>query len=296
MTELIMEKIQNLEHPDVQELLKRFEDRHEMNIVDVAEIVYKLISKLKLDYTAGRPKQHSISGEHLGQVLNVGKGVISQLMSVWNMPEESKNYLKGYNLSLINAYYVSRLKGNAPKIDGEDEEKYKEKIRILTIGAQKEAIFNKSVNTSINTVGKKIDILMHAINETQMVLNGIISSYKVPPEIFKSFVMPEPESKKYEFIAEKAKTYIYNINQCINYVSPRVTKLTYLRKEIDFCNAMIDHNEIRFCGAEINKECLEKQIKYVTNEIELIALEYKLPHISSLVMMRNNLEKQINPV
>ncbi len=291
MTELIMEKIQNLEQPDVQELLKKFKDRHEMNVVDVAEIISTLISTLKLDYTAGRPKQHSIGGEHLGQILKVGKGVISQFMSVWNMPQESKDYLKGYNLSLINAYYVSRIKGNISKIEGESDEKFKERQQIETIRLQKEAILDKSINPSLNGIGKKTDGLLHVINEAHMVLNNIALSYKVPPEIFKIYIVPEPESKKYEFVEEKAKTYIHNINKCINYISPRISKLSYLRKEIDFCSAMIEYNETRFCGAEVNRECLEKQIQFVTNEIALIELEYKLPHIASLIMMKNTLEK-----
>ena len=276
MTDLQIEKIQNLNQQDVQELLTRFKDRHEMNVVDVAEIISKLITTLKLDYSAGRPKQHSISGEHLGKVLNVGKGVISQYLSVWNMPQDSRNYLKNYNLSLINAYYVSRIKG---KDDAE------------TIKLQKEATLNKSINPTVNGTGKRTDVLTHTINEAQMVLNGIAISYKVPPEMFKTYFIADQDLKKYDLVLEKAKTCIDNLNLCINFISPKISKLPYLRKEVEFCILMMENGETKFCGEEVTKECLMKQIEFITKEINSIELEYKLPHISSLMMMRGNLEK-----
>ncbi len=263
-------EIQNIEQPAVRDLLEQFKRRHEMNVVDVAEIISKLITTLKLDHDSGRPKIYTISGGNLGQILGIGKGVVSQFMSVWNMPDQSKEFLKKYNLSLINAYHVSRIKGK----DVAD-----------TIRLQKEMICQKCSNTSPG-IGKKTDILVHKLDEAKVILNSIISSNKVPKEIFQDI----PTDKS---ITEKTKIYIYNIDQCINHLSPKIRKLPFLRKEVEFCDIMLKGNQTRFCSMNITKECLIKQIKSISDEILLLESECKLPHISSLMMMKSELEKNI---
>ena len=175
-----------------------------MNIVDVAEIISKLITTLKLDHDSGRPKIYTISGGHLGEILGIGKGVVSQYMSVWNMPTETKQFLKNYNLSLINAYHVSRTKG---------------KDEAETIFLQKKIITEKST-APIGVSGKRTDILLHTINEEKMVLNGIVLSNKIPFEIFKPTT--EIDSNDSETIKQMANTYIYNIEKCVNYLYPRI--------------------------------------------------------------------------
>ena len=263
-------EIQNIEQPIVRDLLEQFKRRHEMNVVDVAEIISKLITTLKLDFNSGRPKLYTISGTHLGQLLGIGKGVVSQFMSVWNMPEQSKEFLKKYNLSLINAYHVSRIKG---------------KDEADTMKLQKEMICQKCSNISPGS-GKKTDILVHKLDEAKIILNSIILSYKVPKEIFQDI----PADKS---IIEKAKIYIHNIDQCINHLSPKIQKLSFLRKEVEFCNIMLINKETRFCSMNITTECLMKQIKSVSDEILLLESECKLPQISSLMMMKSELEKNI---
>lgn len=270
MSELKLEDVKNLEQPSVQDLLNQFKKRHEMNVVDVAEIISKLISTLKLDFDSGRPKIHTIAGGHLGQILGIGKGVVSQYLSVWNMPQESKEFLRTYNLSLINAYEVSRKKG---------------KDEAETIKLQKEIILQKSSNISMSGSERKKDILLHKINEAKLILDSIVSSHKIPIEIFQDTSTIE--------IKEKTKRYIYNIEQCINYLSPKIQKLPYLRKEVEFCNIMLDNKESRFCGVELTRECLLKQIKSISDEILLLESECKLSHILSLLMMKNELEKNI---
>lgn len=269
MTVIKPEEVKNIEQPNVQVLLNQFKFRNEMNVIDIAEIISKLITTLSVDHNSGRPKIYAISGGHLGELLGIGKGVVSQYMSVWNMPPETKQFLKNYNLSLINAYQVSRIKG-------------KDESEIIKL--QKEMIVQKNTPSS-GTFGKRLDILSHTINEAEMIITGIISSYKVPQEILKV--------NNVEDINEKAQICKYNIEQCINYLYPEISKLSYYRKEVEFCNLMIENSEFKFCGIEINKECLNKQIMFITNEITKIEAEQKLPHISSLLMMKTNLEKNI---
>jgi len=271
-------KIENIEQPNVQDLLNKFKKRHEMNVVDVAEIISKLITTLRVDCEQGRHKAYSISVGHLGEVLGIGKGVISQFMSVWNMPQESKNFLKNYNLSLINAYDVSRKRGK-------DEKE--------TIEYQKKRILEK--NPQSMDKGKRTDTLVHAINECEMILSGIVNSYKVPKNIFKDIDIIDGVSSlnNRESFISKAEIYIYNIEQCILYLSPEISRLPYLRGELEFCDLMLENNEIEFCGNTITGECLVKQMKIISEEISLIEKEQKLPHISSLLMMKNELEKNI---
>jgi predicted phosphatase len=275
MTEIKLEDVKNLDQPSVQELLNKFKNRNEMNVVDVAEIISKLISTLGIDHDSGRPKQHTISGGHLGQILGIGKGVVSQYLAVWNMSEEAKKFLRNYNISLINAYTAAKVKGK----DAEEILKF-----------QKEIIINKSV-TPYNGLGKRVDILLHSTNEAQMVLNGIVSSYKIPAEILKPILKPDSTEK--EHLIQNAKTYLYNTEQCINYLCPKLVKLPFLQKEIEFCTIMNEYGEVKFCGKDIDIECLNKQIKFLSEEIISIEVETKLPHISSLLMMKENLEKNI---
>lgn len=271
MSEEDIPSVQNIDQPDVKELLNKFKNRHEMNVVDVSEVIYKLITTLKLDKVSGRPKElGTISGWHLGHILGIGKGVVSQYISVWNMSQESKNFLKQYNLSLINAYQVSRIRGK-------DEA---EKVKL-----QKEMVMEKNKNPSIGITGKRTDILQHAINQAEMVLNGVMVSFKVPKEIF-STEIPLDET-------HKGKIYISNIEKCVNYLCPKLSKLLYLRKEAEFCALMIQNNQTKFCGQDITIDMLNKQIAYISLEIQVIEGEQKLPHISSLLMMKANLEKNI---
>ena len=276
MNELNQQNIQNLNSPEVVELLEKFKKRQEMNVVEIAEIIIKLRTVLKLDFDSGRPKLYAISGEHLGALLKLGKGVVSQYLSIWNMPEESKKFLQKYNLSLINAYQVSRVRGR-------DETE--------TIRRQKDIILEKSIAPSAKNSGKRIDNLLHTINEAKMILNSIIVSHKIPNDILKPII--EQDTKTQESIQKEAEIYKYNIEIVVNHLSPKLVKLSYLKKEIEFCNTMLEHNESQFCGKEINKDCLNKQIKSITGEIQLIESEQKLPHIASLLMMKNNLEKNI---
>lgn len=275
MTDSDQQIIQNLNSPEVIELLNKFKNHHDLNVVDTAEIIAKLITTLKLDYDTGRPKLYTISGGHLGKILNIGKGVVSQYLSVWNMPSESKEFLKKYNLSLNNAYAVSRMRGR-------DE--------LETISRQKDIILEKDMSSNIGS-GQRIDHLLHSINETKMILNGIIISYKIPKNILK--IIPIRDIINRDTIKEESKTYLYNIGQCLRFLSPKLSKLAYLKKELEFCNTMLEYNETQFCGKEINKDCLNKQIKFISDEIQLIESEQKLPHIASLLMMKNNLEKNI---
>ncbi len=270
--------IQNIEHPTVQELLTKFKNRNNINVVEVAEIVAKLISTLKLDFDHGRPKIYTISGEHLGKILGIGKGVVSQYMSVWNMPQESKDFLINYNLSLLNAYQVSRERGKDPA---------------ETIALQKKMITEKCAQSSLSATEKKLENLIHILNKSRMILDSIIISNKIPQDILKSSDIIDKDLKKYEDAHQKAKIYQYNINQCINYLSPRIAKLPYFRKEIEFCTAMIDNKETKFCGLEVTLDCLNKQIELIFKEIISIESEQKLPHISSLLMMKNELDKNI---
>ncbi len=269
MTEITLKDIKNADEPNVKALLDAFKNRREMNIIDVSEVISKLITTLNVDHDCGRPKDYSISGGHLGEILGIGKGVVSQYMSVHNMPVETKRFLKDYNLSLINAYHVSRTKG---------------KDEAETIKLQKQIIVDKST-APMGVSGKRTDILTHTINESEMVLNGIVISYKIPKELLKGTVEDN--------LTQKAKIYIENINTCVNYLCPKLANLQYLQKEIEFCNAMIQHNATKFCGQDITKECLLKQIDYINVEINIIETEQKLPHISSLLMMRGNLEKNL---
>lgn len=276
MSELVIENVKNLDKEDVKELLHNFKQRHEMNVVDVAEIISKLITTLKVDHDSGRPKTYTISGGHLGQILNIGKGVVSQYMSVWNMPQESKEFLKNYNLSLIAAYKASRING-------------KDEAEIIML--QKKEILENCNNTSGGVTCRKTDALLHAINEAQMILNGVIVSSKIPAETLIKY--EGKDTRSLDNISKKAKIIIENIERCIRFLSPRIVSLHYLRKEIEFCNIMLENNEVIFCGKEITKDCLNKQIKKITEEIFSIEEEQKLPQISSLIMMKNNLEKNI---
>lgn len=273
MTEDIKNKIENINDPSVQELIIKFQKRHEMNVVDVAEIIYNLIKTLKLDFEKGRQKQYSISVHHLGGVLGVSGGVISQYMSINTIPLESKNFLKNYDLSLINAYHVSRQKGK-------DEQE--------TIKIQKDEILKYSNAPSFRGSLKRIDILIHATNQAKMIMNSIISSHKIPTNVLIN-------SNDTEAL-ESAITTKNNIEKCISFIAPKVARIPFLRMELDFCNAMLRHNEHRFCGYEISSDCLNKQIEFINNEIVTAELESKLPHISSLVMMKNELEKIIEKV
>lgn len=268
-------EIQNIDQPNVQDLLNQFKKRHEMNVVDVAEIISKLITTLKLDFSSGRPKIYNISGGHLGQILGIGKGVVSQYLSVWNMPDESKEFLRSYNLSLINSYQVSRIKG---------------RDMAETIKLQKESIVQKIQSPFPGNSMK--DKMIHKVQKTDIILNSIISSHRIPKNIF---TQPTEITKgmKLETIIDIAKTYIYNIDHCINHLSPRVQKLPYLKKEIEFCQMMLDNKVNKFCGMELTTECLTKHIQMISDEILSIETECKLPHISSLLMMKNELEKSI---
>src|SRR3972149_5677205 len=182
--------IQNIDQPDVKDLLNRFKKRREMNVVDVAEVVSKLITTLKLDKESGRPKElGTISGWHLGQILGIGKGVVSQYLSVWNMPVESKSFLKNYNLSVMDAYEVSRRKGK----DSQE-----------TISLQKALIVDKT-NPAMKGRKYQADILIHTLNQAEMILKGIIMSHKIPPEILKACTIDDLETRK--------TTYIYNIER-----------------------------------------------------------------------------------
>jgi hypothetical protein len=269
-------KVQNLEQPNVQELLNRFKKRHEMNVVDVAEIISKLITTLKVDHEEGKHKNYSISVGHLGEVLGIGKGVISQFMSVWNMPQESKNFLRNYSLSLINAYQASRERGR-------DE--------FETIKAQKKFIVEKSSTLSSEGSGKRIDILLHSINSSQMILKSVCSSHKIPNNLLE--IIKEGEENTYDGLVKRAKLFISNIDKCINYLSPKISKLSYLKKELEFCNLMLENNISEFCGNTITVDCLNKQIKFISDEIVSVEVEQKLPHIASLLMMKSEIEKNI---
>ena len=263
-------KIQNIEQPAVRDLLRQFEKRHEMNVVDVAEIISKLITTLKLDCDAGRPKLYTISGGNLGQLLGIGKGVVSQFMSVWNMPVQSKEFLRQHNLSLINAYHVSRIRGK----DDAD-----------TIRLQKDEISMRGSNVTPGS-GNKSDRILHKIDKAKLILNSIISSYKIPKGIF-AIISEDSNVDTKKMVCET------NIDRCINYLSPKLQKLPFLQKEVEFCNYMLEENQTRFCGVEITKECLIKQIKSISDEILLLEAEHKLPHIASLIMMKSELEKNV---
>jgi hypothetical protein len=281
MSELKIEDVKNLDQPDVKELLNRFGKRNEMNVVEVAEIISKLITRLSLDHDSGRPKIYTISGGHLGQILGIGKGVVSQFLSVWNMPLESRNFLRSYNLSLINAYQTSRIKGK-------DEEE--------TIRLQKADILTKSTTPSLGGYGGRINSLIHAMSEAQMIIDSVVISQKIPREILEHVpIIPELNTQQSngEVFRNKASVIKRNIEKCINYVSPKISKLEYLKKEHEFCSLMIESGEFKFCGLELTIDCLNKQKMIISNEILAIETEQKLPHIASLLMMKNNLEKNI---
>ena len=57
MGEEDISNIKNLDQPDVKELLNKFKQRREINVVDTAGVVSKLITTLTLDKSAGRPKE-----------------------------------------------------------------------------------------------------------------------------------------------------------------------------------------------------------------------------------------------
>jgi len=274
-------KIQNIEQPSVQELLNRFKKRHEMNVVDVAEIISKLITTLKVDHEEGRHKTYSISVGHLGEVLGIGKGVISQFMSVWNMPEESKNLLRNYNLSLINAYKVSVKKG---------------KDKAETINIQKKLILEEFTTSSRDGSGKRTDVLLHAINSSEMILKSVCSSNKIPKEIFKGMEIPMVEKNfenTYDHLLQKVRVYKFYVEQCINYLSPKISKLPYLKRKLEFFNLMSENNDTKIFEIDITIENLNKQIKLLSDEIVLVEAEQKLPNISQLLIAKSDLEKNI---
>lgn len=270
-------KIENLDQPEVQVLLNQFKKRREMNVVDVSEVVYKLITTLRLDKSSGRPKElGTVSGWHLGQLLGIGKGVVSQYMSVWNMPRESKEFLRNYNLLLIDAYTACHEKGK------DEAEKIKnQKAKIL------------SFCSTTGGVGKKTDNILHSVNKAQLILNSTIGSNKIPKEILKPFPDDSGVKITHEYAMNRVDICRYNIEQCINFLSPRIAKLSYLRKELEFCIYMSEGGYKTFCGVEITSEMLHKELIYLQKEIILIEAEYKLPQISSLMVMKNELEKNI---
>lgn len=273
MNKLKMENIQNLDNQNVQELINKFRKREQLNIVDISEIISELINTLKLDYDSGRPKIHgSISGGHLGNILGIGKGVISQYMSIYNMPMETKEFLRNYNLSVMNGYHVSRIKG---------------KDETETIKLQKDLILQKCMSSG---TGNKTDILIHRINESKMILNSIIVSQNVPLELSNVGISPHNNIND---IRKFAISLINNIDECIKYICPRLSKLSYLKKELEFCNILLHNNIENFCNTKFSKETVENQIKSVSLEISSIEDEEKQPHIASLIMMKNNLEKII---
>ena len=270
MGEEDISNIKNLDQPDVKELLNKFKQRREINVVDTAGVVAKLINTLTLDKSAGRPKElGTISGWHLGKVLGIGKGVVSQYLSIWNMPEESKAFLKNHNLSVMEAYEASRIKG---------------KDLVETITLQKEIIFKNSKPT-VNGSRYKTDILIHTLNQAEMVVKSVIVSHKIPSEILKVCTTDD--------LTIRANTQIFNIEKCVEYLSPKLLKLPYYQKEIEFCSLMIQNGQTKFCNLDVTIECLNKQIETISKEIILIEADYKLPYINSLIMMKSNLEKNI---
>lgn len=273
MTVIKPEEVKNIEQPNVQALLNQFKNRNEMNVIDVAEVISKLITTLSVDHNSGRPKIYAISGGHLGELLGIGKGVVSQYMSVWNMPPETKQFLKNYNLSLINAYHVSRSKG---------------KDEAETISLQKKIIVEKSTPSTSNS-GKRTDILLHTINETIMVLNGVVSSHNIPTTSFKKNILTNDKSS----LEEVAKDFIYNIDQCVDYLYPRIKMLPFLKEKVIFLGKMLEYNDTKICNLEIARDCIEKHIESLSREIVLIEAEQRLPHINSLFMMRDNLIKNV---
>lgn len=274
MAELNIKEVKNLDNPMVQELLNLFKKRNEMNVVDVAEIINKLITTLQLDHDSGRPKEYGISGGHLGQILGIGKGVVSQYLSVWNMSQESKNLLHNYNVSLINAYQISRIKG---------------KDEVETVKFQKEKILEDSKNMTNNSSERKLEAMIHTINKASMIINGIIISNKIPSEHIKTTY----ENDIKDNILRNINIHIENINNCINYICPKISKLPFYHKELEFCNILLEYKIHEFCGFVLNEECIKNLIVSIKNEINSIEEYHKLPNISSLMMMRNELESHI---
>ncbi len=282
MSELKIENVKNLEQPNVQELLNKFKKRHDMDVVDVAEIISQLISTLKLDYDSGRPKTHTIAGGHLGQILGIGKGVVSQYLSVWNMHQESKDFLKNYNLSLINAYEVSRIKG-------------KDEAEIIKL--QKAKILEKRSGGS----GQRADILIHTIKKAEMICKSVCVSENIPKDVLEGKILPEIEEDirttnpqiTYSQLLEAARMYKFYAEQCIKYTYPNILKLPYLKNKLEFCNIMLENNETEFCGCIITKECLIKQIQVISDNIKSIEAEQKSPSVSSLLMVKDELDKYI---
>lgn len=108
------EKILNLNNSDIQELILQFKNRNEMNVIDVSEVIYKLMTTLKLDLNEGRPKEYSIGGGTLGKILGIRKGVVSQYLSIFKMSkslsQDLKYFINEEKISLHNLYYISKLK------------------------------------------------------------------------------------------------------------------------------------------------------------------------------------------
>ena len=264
-------EIGNINTPEATSLLEQFKNRASMTTVDVSEVIDKLLKVLVKDYDAGRPKKQNISYGHLGNLLKIGKGGISQYTSVWAMPHASKEYLKKKDLPLIKAYYVSRVKGK-----DEDETvrmQINEINRIFTGGAG-----NRSSET-----------LIHKTLAANAVLKTAYISKNIPEGIFE----PLPN----ENALASARVTRNNIQKCINMISPRIQSLPLLKDQLSLCENMLNHDvENCICGGHVSREVLQKQISFLSEEVYKSECEYRNPLISSLRIAENDLSVAIKEV
>lgn len=269
------EVIGNIETPEATSLLEQFKNRANMTTVDVAEVVDKLLKILVKDYDAGRPKKQNISYGHLGNLLRIGKGGISQYASVWAMPAASKEYLKKKDLSLIKAYYVSRVKGK------DEDETVRMQINEIN------RIFTGSAGN------RSSDTLIHKTLAANSVLKTAYISKNIPEAIFE----PLPN----ENALASAKVTRSNIQKCINLISPRIHNLPILKQQLSLCENMLENMSNYealdcICGGHVSKETLNKTISFLRDEIYKSEREFRQPLISSLQIAESDLSKAIEQV
>lgn len=265
------DEIGNIETPEAKLLLEQFKARRTMTTVEVAEIVEKLCTILSKNCEVGRPKKQGISYGHLGDLLKIGKGGVSQYMSVMSMPKYSRDYLRNKDLSLIKAYYISRVKGKT-----EDE----------TVKMQINEINRISANGGGN---RNSDTLIHKT----LAANSILKSVSVSHNISEALFSPLSENNA----LASAKTTRENIQKCISALSPRVYNLPILKQQLDLLEIMKSHNtEKCVCGNHISPELLNKQLSILRKEVYTCELEYRQPFMYSLQIVDNDLKTVIEQI
>lgn len=264
-------EIGNIETPEARGLLEQFKNRRTMTTVEVAEIIEKLCTILSKNCDVGRPKKQGISYGHLGDLLKIGKGGVSQYMSVISMPKASRDYLRRKDLPLIKAYYVSRVKGR-----DEDE----------TMRMQINEINRISANGGGN---RNSDTLIHKTLAANSVLKSVSVSHNIPEALF------SPLSENNALAS--AKTTRENIQKCMSALSPRIYNLPILKQQLALLESMKSHNtEKCVCGNHISPEVLSKQLSILRKEVYNCEVEYRQPFISSLQLADNDLKAVIEQV